>query len=134
MGAALLFGGVALVPLMPAAPASAASFTRRRGSGTAATDSGDPDGTPSAPRSRGTRSNPFKVDYDGKVEYAGTSNTVITDHSWRVKVFGIPVKSGGSQNGSRQTRKAGVEKVNSYIPFRFTGLYYVSGGIRGTGG
>ena len=86
-----------------------------------------------APGPGGTRKDPFEVDYDSVVNYAG-SGPVITDHSWDVKVFGITVKSGGSENGSRLNSTSGEAVVKDYLPFRFTGLYHVSGGISGNGG
>jgi hypothetical protein len=130
----MLFGGAALVPVMPATPAAAASLKGCKGSAQSLTSSGKPIDTAVAPGPGGTRKNPFKVDYKGTVVYDGSSDTVITNHSWHVEVYGIRVKSGGSKNGSRATTNNGTEKVKDYIPFRFTGLYYVSGGISGTGG
>ncbi len=81
----------------------------------------------------GTSGNPFLVDYDGTVEYAGTGPLMV-NHHWEVKVFGITVKSGGSPNGSRQTSTIGVADVSDYLPFKMTGVYYVSGDISGEGG
>jgi hypothetical protein len=81
----------------------------------------------------GTSGNPFLVDYDGTVEYAGTGPLML-DHHWEIKVFGIPVKSGGAPNGSHQTAAIGVADVSDYLPFKITGVYYVSGEIHGDGG
>ena len=81
----------------------------------------------------GTSGNPFLVDYDGTVEYAG-SGPLIVNHHWEVKVFGITVNSGGSPNGSQQTATIGVADVSDYLPFKITGVYYVEGGISGDGG
>jgi hypothetical protein len=81
----------------------------------------------------GTSGNPFLVDYDGTVEYAGTGPLVL-NHHWEIKVFGIPVKSGGAPNGSHQTATIGVADVSDYLPFKITGVYYVSGEIHGDGG
>ncbi len=81
----------------------------------------------------GTSGNPFLVDYDGTVEYAGTGPLML-NHHWEIKVFGIPVKSGGAPNGSHQTATIGVADVSDYLPFKITGVYYVSGEIHGDGG
>ncbi len=81
----------------------------------------------------GTSDNPVLVDYDGTVEYAGTGPLMV-NHHWEVKVFGATVKSGGSANGSRQTSTIGVADVSEYLPFKVTGVYYVSGSISGEGG
>ncbi len=81
----------------------------------------------------GTSGNPVLVDYDGTVEYSG-SGPLMLNHHWEVKVFGITVKSGGSKNGSHQTSTSGTAVVKDYLPFKITGVYYVSGGISGEGG
>ena len=81
----------------------------------------------------GTSGNPFLVDYDGTVEYAATGPLML-NHHWEIKVFGIPVKSGGAPNGSHQTGTVGIAKVSDYLPFKMTGVYYVSGEIHGEGG
>jgi hypothetical protein len=77
----------------------------------------------------GTRDDPFKVDYDGTVKYQGSSPEVFHDHSWEIEVFGIPVKDGGSKNGSNKPDDGRTVQVDDYLPFDAPGLYYVSGGI-----
>jgi hypothetical protein len=81
----------------------------------------------------GTKSNPFEVEYDGTVAYQGTG-PVITDHSWKLAVFGVPVKTGGDDNEGKDTTADGTETVKEYLPFRVAGIFYVSGDIEGTGG
>jgi hypothetical protein len=81
----------------------------------------------------GTKDNPFEVDYDGTVAYQGTG-PVITDHKWKVGVFGVPVKTGGDDNEGKKNTTNGTETVKDYLPFRVAGLFYVSGDITGTGG
>lgn len=81
----------------------------------------------------GTQSNPFKVEYDGTVVYDG-SGPVITDHKWKVGVFGVPVKTGGDDNEGKKNTTKGTETVKDYLPFRVAGLFYVSGDIKGDGG
>jgi hypothetical protein len=81
----------------------------------------------------GTSDDPFLVDYDGTVEYAGTGPLMLNYH-WEIKVFGIPVKSGSAPNDSHGTAAVGIADVSDYLPFKITGVYYVSGEIRGDGG
>ncbi|HVE76164.1 MAG TPA: hypothetical protein VND22_05305 [Actinomycetota bacterium] len=78
--------------------------------------------------------NPFDVDLEGQVTYAGSSDSVIRNHNWQIRVFGIPVKSGGDPNerGKKDTR--GTVDVSGYMPFRVSGLYLASGSISGEGG
>jgi len=81
----------------------------------------------------GTKDNPFDVEYDGTVVYSG-SGPVITDHKWKVGVFGVPVKTGGDENEGKDNTADGTETVKDYLPFRVAGLFYVSGDIKGDGG
>ena len=48
-------------------------------------------------------------------------------HHWEISV-GVPVKSGGSPNGSRHTRRG--SRRSDYLPVKITGVYYVSGASR----
>lgn len=83
-----------------------------------------------------TQDNPFIVDWDGTVSYQGTTGTqVIKDNAWHVDVFNIPTPlRGGSPNGDGNKTGSGSVGVSANAPFRITGLYYVSGEIKGTGG
>ena len=83
---------------------------------------------------RGSRSDPFEVASNGKVRYEGGSPRVLHNHHWRARVYGVTVESGGSKNGTNKPDTAGVTKVRDYLPFRVTGLFYVSGGIDGREG
>ncbi len=125
----------AAVTALTAAPAGAVTLTGGcQGTGRSVDAAGNEIMTVTAPSAEpGTSGNPALVDYDGTVEYAG-SGPLMVNHHWEVKVFGVTVKSGGSKNGSHQTSTAGVAKVSDYLPFKITGVYYVSGGISGEGG
>jgi hypothetical protein len=83
-----------------------------------------------------TQADPFLVDWDGSVQWAGTMGSqVIKDHTWSVSVFNIPTPlRGGDPNAGGKTDGDGNVTVGGNLPFRFTGLFYVSGGISGTGG
>jgi len=84
----------------------------------------------------GTRANPLLVDWDGSVEWAGTmGELVITDHTWGVSVFYVPTpESGSDANEDGETDGNGTVQVSDTLPFKVTGLFYVSGQISGTGG
>jgi hypothetical protein len=128
---ALVFAFVALGP----APAGAVNLTGGcQGQGTSFDAEHTQIMAATAPSPEpGTSGNPFLVDYDGTVEYAGTGPLMI-NHHWEIKVFGITVKSGGSPNGTQQTATIGIADVSDYLPFKITGVYYVEGGIAGEGG
>jgi hypothetical protein len=83
-----------------------------------------------------TQENPFEVAFDGTVQWAGTMGSqVITNHHWSVSVFNIPTPlSGGDANASGKTDGSGTVYVGKNLPIQITGLFYVSGGISGTGG
>lgn len=83
-----------------------------------------------------TQSDPFLVDWDGSVAWSGTMGSqVIKDHHWSVSVFNIPTPlAGGDPNAGGKTDGAGTVRVAENLPFRFVGLFYVSGQIAGSGG
>jgi hypothetical protein len=84
----------------------------------------------------GTYEDPFRVDYDGTVRYeADTGGQVITDVSWHVDVFFIPTPARGSgANEGQETSADGEILVNRTIPFRTSGLFFLSGELTGDGG
>jgi hypothetical protein len=120
--------------LIQAVPAQAAKLTGCTGSATSHAKNGSTVDTVSSSGTHGSQSDPFIVDWDGTVRYSGQSNSVITDHKWQVRVFGVPVKSGGSPNTKQEKSTSGEQEIKTFLPFRFTGLYYVDGAISGTGG
>lgn len=127
-----------LVGAQPAGAAvdkAGADVTGCKGTATSKDKDGGTVDTVAAPGPPGSsKDNAFVVDYDGRVAYDGSSDNVITDHHWEVRVFGAPVKSGGSKNTSRKTTSADTVKVSDYLPFKAPGVYYVSGDLKGTGG
>ncbi len=83
-----------------------------------------------------TQADPFIVDFDGSVAWAGTMGSqVIKDHKWSVSVFNIPTPlAGGDPNAGGDTDGDGTVQVGENLPFELVGLFYVSGSIAGTGG
>lgn len=83
-----------------------------------------------------TQANPFQVDWDGTVEWTGTTGTqTITDSDWSVSVFGIPTPLSGHETNEDETVDGdGTVEVGVNLPLGVTGLFFVSGSMVGTGG
>lgn len=84
----------------------------------------------------GTSEDPFRVDYEGTVRYEGdTGDQVITDLSWSIDVFLIPTPARGSgANEEQETSAEGEISVSRTVPFRTSGLFFISGELSGEGG
>lgn len=125
----------ALILLIPAS-ASAFPLTKCTLDLTSLDGNGNSIGTATAGADDATQADPLLVEYDGSVEWAGTQGSqVIKDHKWSVSIFNVPTPlSGGDPNTAGKTDGSGTVTVRDNLPFRFTGLFYVSGGIAGTGG
>lgn len=84
----------------------------------------------------GTRDNPFIIDWEGTVRYQGdTGDQVIMDHTWHIDVFLLPTPlRGGDPNEGGDQDAADTVDVSANAPFKFSGLYFVSGSISGEGG
>jgi hypothetical protein len=83
-----------------------------------------------------TQADPFQVDWDGEVDWVGTTGTqVIKDSDWGVSVFFIPTPLSGSEANEDGTSDGdGTVDVGVNLPFRMTGLFFVSGRMTGDGG
>jgi len=91
--------------------------------------------TVSAPGGRAASADaPFHVVSDGNVAWSGSTDGVIKDFTWNVKLMGVTVKSGSADNDDEKTSDEGVEDVNDYLPFKVTGLYHVDFNLSGEGG
>jgi hypothetical protein len=84
----------------------------------------------------GTQANPLLVDWDGSVDWAGTTGPlVIKDSRWSISLFYVPTpESGAEANENGHNDGDGSVRISEDLPFRVTGLYFVSGQISGTGG
>ena len=82
-----------------------------------------------------TQADPFLVDWDGTITYSGGSNVAMINNTWGVSVFTFPTPlQGGDDNPEDNRTGSGTVGVSENAPFRFTGLYYVSGSLTGSGG
>jgi hypothetical protein len=123
-----------------AIPASAAELTGGCTLTASSFDgSGNPLDTAVVPGSdEGTQQNPFRVAWDGKVEFRFSSGaTVFQNNTWSVYVENVPVAVlKGSDDNPMDLDESGSVTVGDKLPggVRFTGLIYVSGNIAGNGG
>lgn len=92
--------------------------------------------TASGPGAGGTQDDPFLVDWEGTVSWQSSSGSqVFLNHAWQVFVFNVPTPvRGGDPNEGEATTGSGTAAVGANAPFRFTGLYHVSGEINGDEG
>lgn len=92
--------------------------------------------TASGPGSGATQSDPLMIDWEGSVSWNGSSGeTVFNNHGWQVYVYRVPSPvRGGHENDADETVGSGSAGVGENAPFRTTGLYHVSGDIKGDGG
>jgi hypothetical protein len=82
-----------------------------------------------------TVSAPFKVDWDGKVAYKGSTTNVIQNYTYQVSVFGVPTPLRGSDANTDKNKDGdGSASVSANSPFRVAGLYHVTGTYKGEGG
>jgi hypothetical protein len=95
----------------------------------------EPD-TASGPGEGGTADDPFIVDWDGTVSWTGTTGgVVVKDGTAHVEVFGLPTPLRGETGPNEEENKSGsgTVGVKENAPFRFTGLYFVSGALEAGG-
>jgi hypothetical protein len=112
-----------------------ASLSGCQGSAVSVDKDGEERDTVSAPGGPGSSAGaPFHVVSDGSVNWAGSTDGVIKDFTWKVKLMGVTVKSGSAENDEERTADDGVEDVDQYLPFKITGLYHVDFDLSGDGG
>jgi hypothetical protein len=86
----------------------------------------------------GTQQNPFRVAWDGRVDFRfNTGTTVFQNNNWSVFVENLPVAVlKGQDDNPMDLDESGSVTVGDKVPggVRFTGLIYVNGNIVGNGG
>lgn len=132
----LVSAGLAAVSLLVwAAPAAAFPLTDCSLAATSAAADGSDLGSMTGGANDATQDDPFVVDWDGTISYEGSSDVEMKDNSWSVSVFNVPTPlSGGDDNSDDSRTGSGTVQVGENAPFRFTGLYFVSGALTGSGG
>lgn len=132
LAAVLLTASLLLVAAAPVAafPLSTCSLS------ISSTDAaGAPLDTAASGANDATKADPFEVEYEGSVNYTGSTNVVIKDYTYAVNVFNIPTPiRGGDTNDDENIDGSGTVSVGANSPFKVTGLYFVSGAYRGAGG
>ena len=77
-----------------------------------------------------TKSNPFKVDTRGIVQYFGFSprdGDGPEDHNWWIKTSGISLDKGGDPNTDLKNRNSGLVDLANDLPVKFSALVQVEG-------
>lgn len=78
---------------------------------------------------------PLLIDWDGTVSWTGITTVPLKDNHYHVAMFGMATPfQGGSLNGGDARTTVGTFGFTTGSPFRFTGLYYLTVGIIGSGG
>ncbi len=132
----LRFLAAAALTLLAAAGASAALAAEATGCSGSATSLAA-DGTTimsvEAPGPGATQADPFKVDYDGTVQWQGATDAVIQGGSWKVTAMPFTF-SGTIANESGKTTADGTVSPADYLPFAIPGLVKVTVDLTGAGG
>jgi hypothetical protein len=77
---------------------------------------------------------PFLVDWEGTVGWSAIVAAPLQDYHFEVDMFGIPTPlRGGSANTSDSRSSTGAFAFTGSAAFRFTGLYYLTARISGSG-
>lgn len=83
-----------------------------------------------APGARGTQTDPFRVVWDGSVDFRFDTGVLFTNNHWTFNFQGIPVLNGRDDNPT-DLDEIGNIKVGQGLPFRLVGLFNVSGDLWG---
>lgn len=83
-----------------------------------------------------TASNPYEVDVDGYVAYAGVAEPAPIDHTWAIRVQGLSLDSGGDDNPDEETRNAGTVNLADDLPApaKINALFAIDGEMNADGG
>ena len=121
--------------LIAAAPAAAFPLTTCQLSLVSKDANGAAIDTAQSGAADGTQSDPVLVDWEGTVDYTGTTTSAIRNYNYQVYVLGIPTPlRGAGANDEGDLEGGGTVGVSANAPFRVTGLYKVTGTYEGEGG
>lgn len=130
---------VGLGVVLPAAAALAADATGCSGSVTSMMADGSELDSATAPGAGGTASDPLVIDPAGSVAWEGSTDSVITNGTWAVRVGGVQVKSGTADNAEGKTSASGtVDLADTLAPVQWilqtNAKVPVDGELTGQGG
>jgi hypothetical protein len=118
---------------MAAGQAPGADASGCQGSATSFTASGEEIQSVTAPGPGATQEDPFTVDFDGPVKWAGSSDAVIANGSWTVTATPFTF-SGDVTNSSGKKKADGTITPSDHLPFAIPGLVLVTVDLSGEGG
>ena len=132
-------GAGALMVAIPVSAALAADATGCKGVVTSKTAAGAELDTTTVPGPGGSSTDPFVIDPAGTVDWKGSTNALITDGTWAVRVGGIQVMSGEAPNGERTQEAAGTVKLGDTLApvqwvLQTNAIIPVDGELTGDGG
>lgn len=83
-----------------------------------------------------TASNPFEVDVNGYVVYAGQATPAPLDHTWAIQVQGLSLDSGGDDNADAEDRNAGTVNLSEDLPTpaKVNALFHIDGELTAADG
>lgn len=83
-----------------------------------------------------TSSNPFEVDVNGWVVYAGKAEPAPIDHSWKIVVQGLSLDKGGDDNPDAETHNAGSVDLAGDLPApaKVSALFHIDGSMSAADG
>jgi hypothetical protein len=83
-----------------------------------------------------TADNPYEVDVDGYVAYAGSAEPAPINHTWAIRVQGLSLDSGGDDNEDEEDRNAGTVNLADDLPApaKVNALIAIDGEMNADGG
>lgn len=112
---ALAAGAVFALSVLIATPAHAAPATGCSGQATSYDKDGNVLDKVTAPGSGGTASDPFRIDADGTIKWNGTTDGVIQNGTYEIKVSGFTVADGKVGNAEGKKIWDGTEDVGKRL-------------------
>jgi hypothetical protein len=76
-----------------------------------------------------TQQDPLQVAWDGYIAWTRAGSQQTDGGSWQIDVYGLPTMLRGNDAGMAD----GSLRIRDSMSFRFSGLFYVSGQVAGTG-
>lgn len=74
-----------------------------------------------------TPQNPFEVDVNGYVLYAGRAQPAPINHDWEIRTLAVSLDSGGDPNRGAEDRNAGSVNLKDDFPAKISALFRIEG-------